>query len=208
MGADTTGLGLYDAMRGDASVADIIQKTEQGNILPSTQLLAGADIEFTDTGREWIVDSLLKNLPEEYSHVVIDCPPTLGILTVNALTASTDVIIPMGADIYSLQGLYQLYSTIEKVKKFCNNSLTIAGILLTRYSDRTILSRHIREGITEKATELGAKIFNTAIRDGIVVKEAQTQQTSLFDYAPKSNPTMDYSAFIDEYLVQEGRDIN
>jgi chromosome partitioning protein len=114
----------------------------------------------------------------------------------------------MGADIYSLQGLNQLYSTIGKVQKFCNRNIRIAGLLMTRYSSRAILNRDIKDGIEVKAQELGTKVYRTIIREGIMVKEAQTQQLSLFDYAPKCNPAIDYMDFISEYLAQEGVGIN
>jgi len=203
MNADTTGRGLYEAMREEAAVADLIQITAQGDILPSTLLLAGADMEFTSTGREWILDSILQSVKEQYSHIIIDSPPTLGILTINALTASSDVIIPMGADIYSLQGLNQLYKTIGKVRKFCNRDIHIAGLLMTRYSSRAILNRDIKDGIGDKAHELDAHIYKTIIREGIAVKEAQTQRLCLFEYAPRSKPAQDYMEFIGEYLHQE-----
>jgi chromosome partitioning protein len=202
MGADISIQGLYEALREDVPITEAIQKTSDGDILPSTLLLAAADMEFTGTGREWLLTGIFQYIAEEYTHIIIDSPPTLGILTINALTASTDVVIPMGADIYSLQGLYQLYSTIEKVKKFCNREIIIAGLLLTRYNSRHILTRDIREGIENKAGELKANLFESKIREGIAIKEAQTKQMSIFDYAPQSNPAQDYENFLQEYLKQ------
>ena len=204
MTADTTGPGLYEAMRNEMIASEVIQNTDQGDILPSTLLLAAADMEFTTTGREWILDKLLEPVKHQYDHIIIDSPPTLGILTVNALTASTDVVIPVGADIYSLQGLYQLYSTIEKVRQFCNPNLKIAGILLTRHNSRSIISRDIKEGIEEKVASLSTSLYNATIREGVAVKEAQAQQMSLFEYAPRSNPAQDYDNFVSEYLAQGG----
>lgn len=203
MGADTTGKGLYECMKEEAVDDEVVQHITQGDILPSTLQLTAADMEFTSTGREWLLDSVLQPIKGNYSHIIIDSPPTLGILTINALTACNDVIIPMGADIYSLQGLNQLYNTIGKVKKFCNKNISIAGLLLTRYNNRTILSRDIKDGIEEKAEEFNAELYKTIIREGVAVKEAQTQRVSLFDYSPKSNPAVDYMNFINEYLEQE-----
>jgi chromosome partitioning protein len=203
MGADTTGRGLYEVMREEATAVELIPKTTQGDPLPSTILLSAADMEFTSTGREWILDSILEPIKEKYQYIIIDSPPPLGILTINAMTAGTDVIIPLGADIYSLQGLNQLYSTIGKVRKFCNRDITIAGLLMTRYSNRTILSRDIKDGIEAKALELNAPMYKTVIREGVAIKEAQTQQQSLFEYAPMSKPAQDYMDFISEYLAQE-----
>jgi len=195
--------GLYEAMKEQAPVTELMQQTVQGDILPSNLLLTAADMEFVETGREYLLDNILEPLKKRYSHIIIDSPPQLGILTVNALTACTDIIIPMTADIYSLQGLSQLHSTINKVKKFCRKEITIAGLLLTRYSDRIIISRDLKEAIEAKASELNSRLYKTIIREGVAVREAQTQRMSLFEYSLKSNPTQDYIRFIEEYLSQE-----
>lgn len=194
--------GVYEAMKGTPA-ADLIQHTGQGNILASTPALIGADLEFTQTGREYLIKDALEPIKSNYSHIIIDSPPTLGIMTINALTASTDIIIPMGADIFSLQGLGQLYETIGRVKRYCNPNLKIAGLLITRYARRAVLTRDLTEVIGDKAQQISAPIYKTQIREGIAVKEAQTMQTSLFDSHPKANPTADYNALIDEYLKQE-----
>lgn len=204
MGADVQGAGLYEAMREEVPVDSVLQHTPQGDLIPSTLLLAGADLEFTQTGREYILRDVLAPLLPHYTHVIIDSPPTLGIMTINALTASTDVIIPMGADIYSLQGLGQLYSTIGKVRKYCNPDLIVAGLVITRYSRRAILTRDLTEAIEENARRLETPVYATVIREGIAVREAQTQRASLFDSHPDANPTADYRALVDEYLAQEG----
>ena len=201
MQAETTS-GAYDAMKG-GNVVELIQHTQQGDILSSTPALIGADLEFTQTGREYVLRDALGPINANYSHIIIDSPPTLGIMTINALTASTDVIIPMGADIFSLQGLGQLYDTIGKVKRYCNPELKIAGLLITRYTRRAILTRDLTEVIGDKAQQISAQIFKTQIREGIAVKEAETMRASLFDSHPKANPTADYNALIDEYLIQE-----
>ena len=104
----------------------------------------------------------------------------------------------MNADILSLQGLYQLAETINQVKSFCNKGLKVTGILLTRYSGRTVLARDIKETIADKCAELGIPLLNTVIRDGVAVREAQTTQESLFAYAPNSNPAKDYLQLFDE----------
>jgi chromosome partitioning protein len=204
MRADTTGKGIYEAMKGQPA-ADLIQHTPQGDILPSNPAIVSADLEFTQTGREYLLRDALEPIRGQYSHIIIDSPPALGILGINAMTASTDVIIPLGADIYSLQGLGQLYDTISKVKKYCNPGLTAAGLLLTRYSPRTVLARDITAAIDKLAAQLDTNVYAATIREGIAIKEAQTQRTSLFDSHPNAKPTQDYMAFIKEYLMQEGK---
>ena len=199
MGADTNRPGAYELMKQQVTAAEAIQHTAQGDIIPACLNLAGADTEFSGkAGRYFFLQAALEPLQDAYDIAVIDTPPTLGTLIINALTASNEVIIPMNADILSLQGLYQLSETIRQIQKFCNRSLEISGILLTRYSGRTVLARDLRETIEAKSRELDIPVFSSVIRDGVAVKEAQTMQESLFTYAPKSNPALDYMSFFEE----------
>ena len=199
MGADASRAGAYELMKQQAKAAQIVQYTSQGDIIPASLNLAAADIEFSGKpGRDFFLQAALEPLQDAYDVVVIDAPPRLGTLLVNALTASDEVIIPMNADILSLQGLYQLAETINQVKSFCNRSLKVTGILLTRYSGRTVLARDIKDTIADKCAELGIPLLNTVIRDGVAVREAQTTQESLFTYAPNSNPARDYLQFFEE----------
>ena len=199
MGADASRAGAYELMKQQAKAAQIVQYTSQGDIIPASLNLAAADIEFSGKpGRDFFLQAALEPLQDAYDVVVIDTPPTLGTLLVNALTASDEVIIPMNADILSLQGLYELAETINQVKSFCNKGLKVTGILITRYSGRTVLARDIKETIEAKCAELGIPVLNTVIRDGVAVREAQTTQESLFAYAPNSNPAKDYLQLFDE----------
>lgn len=203
LGVDAGKSSLYEALRGEITARDAIQHTAQGDILPASLLLTAADLEFTQTGREYLLRDVLQAVADDYSHIIIDCPPTLGILTINALTASTDVIIPMGADIYSLQGLSQLYHNIERVQRYCNPQLRIAGLLITRHNSRTILNRELAEAIQEAGKRLHSRVYGTVIREGIAVKEAQTQQANLMESHPEAKATKDYLLFVDEYLAEE-----
>lgn len=108
----------------------------------------------------------------------------------------------MTADIFSLQGMDQLGATIQQVKKWTNPNLEIAGILLTKHSNRTILSQDMADTIELTAQNMGTKVFDTKIREGIAMREAQTQQEDIFAYAPKSNPGLDYALLIDEILTE------
>lgn len=200
MQASTQQRGLYEAMRGN--YADVIQHTAQGDIISSSLDLAGADMEFTQTGREYLLKELIDSTGGDYSHIIIDSPPALGILTINALTASTDVVIPVGAEIYALQGLQQLLSTVAKVQKYSNPALSIAGLLITRKNNRAVATRQLIEAIRQKTKALHLHLYRQIIREGVAIREAQILQASIFDAVPTATVTADYGSFIDEYIKQ------
>lgn len=187
---------------GTADIKDGIVHTEWGDLLPAGAGLAVADIELKDTGREYRLKESLTNV--NYDYVIIDCPPSLGILTINALTACDTVLIPAQADIYSLQGIGGLASTITTVKKYTNPHIKILGLLLTRYNSRTVLSKELTAMLESTAKQLGTKVFNTRIRECTALKESQASQESIYSYSPKSNASKDYLAFIGEVEGHEG----
>lgn len=196
---------LFDVFKGNAEVRETIIPLKLGfDLLPGGLTLAGADMDFTQTGREYMLSEALETVSGKYDFCIIDTPPTLGILTVNALTAADYVIVPMTADIYALQGLTQLNALIQNVRRYCNKGLKIAGILLTRYNDRQIISKTLKTNIGQAAERLSAEVFKTYIREGVAVRETQLLQSDLFTDAPKANVTQDYNNFIDELLERMG----
>ena len=195
---------IYNVFNGSTQIEKIIQSSRIGYDLATGGLrLASADMEFTQTGREYMLREALDAVRSDYDFCIIDTPPTLGILTVNALTASDGVIVPVTADFYSLQGLAQLNQLIEKVKRYSNHDLKIEGLLITRHDDRTNLSKALRENIEKAAETLGTKVFSKPIRNSVAVRESQVMQSDLFTEAPKANATQDYNEFIDELLKGE-----
>lgn len=198
--AKTDGATALGLLTGEVKPEAAIQHIESGDIIAANKALSWADAFITDTGKEYRLKEALESIMGAYDHVIIDTSPQLGILTINALTASDGIIIPAQADIYSLQGIEQLAEIMKPVKRYCNPKLRIEGILLTRYSPRSILSREVAELTDQLAAKLGTKLFNTRIREAIVVKEAQISQQSLFDYAPKAKVTEDYKRFVEEFL--------
>lgn len=202
LAADLTSPTILEVLTEEISAKDAIKKA-RADIISSNKALAGADAFIADTGKEYRLKEALEKISKNYDFCIIDTPPALGILTINALTASDGVIIPAQADIYSLQGIENLEETIKAVKKYCNPNLKIEGILLTRYNPRTILSREVSEMAEKLAEKLETKLFKAKIRDAVAVKEAQISQESLFKYAPKSNVTKDYESFINEFLDKE-----
>lgn len=195
------GLTIYEAMKKEASSLQAIEQSNQGfDIIKGSLGLAGADMEFTQAGREYVLKEVLEPIKENYDFVVLDTPPALGILTTNALTASDIVIVPMASEIYSLQGLSQLQATINSVKRYCNSNLRIDGLLLTKYDHRAIINRQLKESIEQIAEQLGTRLYKTTIRDAVAVKEAQFMQGNIFIDIPKAKVTQDYNNFIDEFL--------
>lgn len=199
-GADVTGTAALSVLTGEMKASEAVCHTEQFDVIPAAKGLAGADAFITDTGKEYRLKEALDELQNDYDCVVIDTPPALGILTVNALTACTSVIIPAQADIYSLQGIEQLGETIRPVKKYCNPGLYIEGILLTRYNSRSVLSRDMVSYMDRLAKNLETKVFSTRIREAVSIREAQLMKQDIYTYAAKSNVAADYNAFIDELL--------
>lgn len=197
-----SGYGSMGVLQRPDTINVEIQKTEQGDVLTSTCTLAGADAVIIETGKEYRLKEALDKLREKYDYCIIDTPPALGILTINALTACDGVIIPAQADIYSLQGIGQLSNTLQTVRKYCNPNLHIMGILITRYNGRSIIRREVAQMLEQTAKSLETKLYKSKIRECTALVEAQAMRQSIFSYAPKSNAVLDYSAFIDEFLEE------
>ena len=197
LGADAAGLSSMDVLLGEATAQEAIQHTPQGDVIAGTEALAGADAAIDGTGKEYRLKEAIDGL--QYDYIIIDTPAQLGTLTVNALTAANSVIIPVQAEVYSLQGIGQLSKAIEAVKKYCNKDLYIRGILITRYNGRAVISRDMQENLQEAAKQLKTKLYTTPIRECVSIKEAQASQTDIYSYAPRSNAAKDYEAFIKEF---------
>lgn len=191
---------LYDVFKGDAQVDDVIVPGLGYSIIPGGLALAAADMEFTQTGREYMLSEALEAVSERFDFAVIDTPPTLGILTINALTAADGVIIPLTADVYALQGLNQLNGLIHSVKKYSNKGLQIFGLLLTKYNERQNVTKALRDQVEAAAGQLGTKLFKTAIRESVAVREAQLLHSDFLKEAPNANAAIDYEAFITEFI--------
>ena len=189
---------IYNVLKGEIKAEDILQNTSSGDILPANILLSGADIEFTAAGREYLLRNAVHYIKQKYNYIIIDCPPSLSILTINAFSAADFIVIPTLADVFSLQGMSQLNSTIQSVKKYCNPNLKIAGILLTKFTQRTNIGNNIKNTLFEITQQMSTKLFNTCIRNSIAIQEAQLQQENLFKYASNSNAVEDYINFVSE----------
>lgn len=207
LGADATGLAgrsAYEVLQGAASAADTIQHTALGDIIASSPALAAADTTLTAVGKEYRLREALEAVGAAYDRIILDTPPSLGIATVNALTAADSLIIPAQADMYSLQGIGQLWQTIQTIRRYCNPRLSIDGILLTRFNGRAVISRDLSDMLAQTAAQMGTKVFKARIRECTAIKEAVAVKRDIYTYAPRSNASADYSAFIDELLEGEG----
>lgn len=200
MGADTNRPGAGELMHGQADAPIAIQNIQQGHIIASSVGLLGADINFMQEGKEYLLKEALASVADQYDYIIIDTPPSMGILSVNALAAATQVIIPVQADIFSLQGVGQLRGTFEALITHANPKLAIKGLLLTRYNNRSILSRNIMDMATEAANQFHSKVFQATIREAVAIREAQISQCNIFEYAPKSKVAKDYMDFVEEVL--------
>lgn len=173
--------------------------TERLDVTPSNVLLSGAELDLASvTGREFMLSEQLKTLEGKYDFCVIDCPPSLGILTLNALVASTDVIVPVQVHYYAMEGLKQLFETCEIVEEhFYPCSVRILGLLLTFVEDRLIFSRQIQQQMREFFGDL---VFDTVIHRNIRLAEAPSAGESVLSYAPDSRGAAEYLALADEII--------
>ena len=202
--ADTGKRTAYELLTNRSTAHEATQhRTQVADIIPAGENLAKLDIALTEIGKDHRLKERISPLVHEYDYIVIDTPPALGILTINALTAATGLIIPAQADLYSLQGIGQLYNTVGAVRAYTNPALTLRGILLTRYNARTILSRDMSDTAKGAASEIGTFVYDTVIRESVALKEAQASQQSIYNYAPKSNSSQDYLSFVNEF-IQKG----
>lgn len=199
-GEGDDGPTVYELLRGDVQPRFAIQRTSFVDLIASSIVLSGAELEFTAEGREYILKNALKPLHGRYDYIVIDSPPALGFLTVNSLAASDYMVIPMLADIFSLQGIAQLGDSLLRLRQYCNPELVIGGILLCRFDSRTLLGKRIYETAEMVAEQLGTHLYKQKIRHSVAIQEAQTNQVSMFDYAPKSPGVKDYMGFVEELL--------
>lgn len=200
LGEESRGITVMELLQQVNIATEAIRKTAQGDLIAGSPMLSGADAIITATGKEYRLKEALEPKKGLYDYCIIDTPPALGILTVNALTACRGAIIPAQADIFSLQGISHLYDTIETVRRYCNPELYIMGIVLTRFTARTIISREVAEMMEGVAARLETQLYETKIREATAIKEAQATRQSIFEYAPRSNAAADYSALVEEII--------
>lgn len=210
-GNTTSGLGIqkskltksiYNALMGDCPIDDVIAPTGVDNldIIPSNIDLAGAEVEMVYLEqREKLLQGVLNKLKNTYNYICVDCPPSLGLLTINALTACDSVIIPIQSEFFALEGLSQLMNTIKLVKKHLNAGIEIDGVLLTMFDGRSNLVNNVADEIYKY---FGSKVFEVKIPRNIRLGEAPSYGLPIMQYDPKSSGAYSYQAFTEEYLLR------
>ena len=194
-------LTVYDAILTDTDTKDCIKNLTKPpmDILPSNMSLAGADLELAkiEQHREELLKDALAKVEDQYDYIIIDCPPSLGLLNTNALTAADSVLIPVQSEYYALEGITQLLQTIRLVQKLFNPALKIEGVLLTMYDARTNLSSEVSQEIRKHFKE---KVYKTYIPRNVKLSEAPSSGLSIYDYALDSEGAKAYVALTREVL--------
>lgn len=194
-------LSVYDLIINDEiNPADTIQKTEIKNlsICPSNINLAGAEVELVSMmSREYRMKEKLDIVKENYDYIIIDCPPSLGLITLNSFTAADSVLIPVQCEYYALEGLGQLLNTVKLVQKHLNKNLEIEGTLLTMYDARTNLSNQV---VKEVSRYFENKVYKTVIPRNVKLSEAPSYGMPISVYDPRSKGAKSYDKFVKELL--------
>lgn len=213
-GNATSGLGItrkpdqpssYDVLLGNATVAEAALPTmiETLSVLPSNRRLAGAEVELVEVdGREYQMKKMLDGQLDGYDFVLIDCPPSLGLLTINALTASDAILVPIQCEYYALEGLSQLMSTVKLVRKTTNPRLDIQGVVLTMFSARMNLCVQV---VDEVKHAFKHKVYETIIPRSIRMSEAPSHGLPICLYDARNIGAKAYDALAAEFLEREGR---
>jgi len=207
----TSGLGcapvrgsLYDAFSGAATLTDLIVATGEPNLdlVPSAPDLAGAEIELVGAhAREYVLRALLHPVRDRYDFVLLDCPPSLGLITLNALAAADEVIIPVQCEYLALEGLSHLAGTLERVRQLFNPALRLEGLVLTMFDPRTTLAQQVVAEVRRHFPQT----FTTVVPRSVRLSESPSHGLSIAAYAPASRGAQAYAALADEMLARRVR---
>ena len=203
-GAKNDEAGTFDFLR-DAPPENCIQKMAKYDLLAADKRLSRAEKEFDQFGREHLLENALKRL-KGYDYIILDTAPAMNVLTLNALTAADAVVVCCQTDSFSLSGLDDLMGNIALAKQYYNPKLSVAGILLTRYNTQTKISEQATALFQAKAKEFETRVFSTAIRENVAIKDSQMRQTDIFSHSPTCHAAEDYAAFTKELYVVLGGD--
>ncbi|TPR43680.1 ParA family protein [Apilactobacillus micheneri] len=195
---------IYDILVNEEDINDAILHSVHDNldVVPATIQLSGADIELTpQMARETRLLNALKAVKDNYDYILVDCPPSLGLITINAFTASDSILIPVQSEYYALEGLSQLLNTVKLVQKHFNPDLKIEGVLLTMYDARTKLGQQVN---SEVRNYFGDTVYQTVITRNVRLSEAPSYGLPIIDYDPKSKGSELYMQLAKEVLANHG----
>jgi len=193
-------ISIYGSLKGEHELQPV-SLGKNFDLVPSSLDLSGAELELSsEAGREYILQELLNPIKDKYDFVLIDCPPSLGLLTINALTAATEVFIPLQSHYLAIKGLAKIIEVIGKIKKRINKDLEISGVFITLFDKRKVLHRDVAETIH---TYFGDKVFKARIRDNIALTEAPSSGTDIFPYNENCYGAEDYLALCKEIIKQK-----
>ncbi|KAA6315064.1 Sporulation initiation inhibitor protein Soj [termite gut metagenome] len=188
---------IYDAIKGKCNLP-VYENKEGLEVVPSCLDLSAAETELLgEPGREMFLKNLLKPVRDSYDFVLIDCPPSLSLLTLNAMTASDSLIIPLQSEYLAMRGMVKLTNVIKTVRERLNPDLKIEGVLVTQYDSRKNLNKSIAELVNEM---FAGKVFKTYIRENVTIAEATSVGCDIISYAPTSAGAKDYTALCEEFL--------
>lgn len=197
---------IYHVLVGEKNIQNTIYKTssEYLSVVPATHDLVGAEIELVDVNqREYQLKYALTGIEKDYDYILIDCPPSLGLLTVNALTAANSFLVPLQCEYYALEGLSQLLNTAGLIKKSLNQNLHIEGIILTMFDTRNNLSHQV---VTEIKNHFGDKVFSSIIPRNVRLSEAPSHGKSILSYDPRSIGAIKYQELAVELVKRNSRE--
>lgn len=192
---------IYDVLKGQKKLSEVwIKRSENLYIVPSSLMLSAADLELGGVvGRELLLKRALVGVKDDFSFVIIDCPPALGLLSLNALAAVDKVVVPVQSEYLALHGVRQLLDTIDQVKSIYNPSLIVGGVLICLHDSRKRLARAVADTIR---SYFGDLVFTSVVRTNVALAEAPSVGQTVFEYAPKSSGAEDYGLVADELLAQ------
>ncbi|MBO4771604.1 MAG: ParA family protein [Bacteroidales bacterium] len=200
-GISNAEVSVYEVLKGEAE-ARTMEAFPNLDILPSSLDLSGAEMELiNEAGREYLLKDAIAGIKDKYDYILIDCPPSLGLLTINALTAATEVYIPLQAHYLAIKGLTKIIDVIGKVKKRLNKDVEITGVFVTQFDKRKVLHRDVVETIY---TYFQEKLFNSRIRDNIALAEAPSQGMDIFHYDNTCKGAEDYKNLVEEIMERHG----
>lgn len=192
---------VYNLLKSETTIKEVMVAQNGLYVIPSAVALSGADLELsTIAGRELLLKEALDSISHEFDGILIDCPPNLGLLALNALTAADGILMPIQAEYLPLEGMSFLMETIDIIRKRLNKTLEIAGVVITRFNSRQQLHKEISEIIS---SHFGDKLFTTYIRSNVSLAEAPSFGQDIFSYKPDSMGAKDYQSLCEEIIKRE-----